>query len=247
MDGLVVESGVVLLLDDTPPDARGHYCEQSLAAGPASERAELRVTVPEPGEGIGIHGGSGRQPAKRGVVAVSDSVEARRIAAEDTDFSEPVITDAVVDRTDLRDLAVTVSRYCEVLSEGGYDITVCVDGLTDLLAANDSEYVFQFAHVLSQRLDAVDAVAHFHLDPTAHEEAVVRTFEDVFDGVFVEIEPDESTLDTADRTRATDAEVARLADDDASASTDADAEATPRTNAGAEATDDDIAEALEDS
>jgi len=243
MDGVddhLVEPGSVLLRDDTTDDALGHYCEQSLMAGTASDRAELLVTFPDQGDPIGFDGQhNSRQPAKRGVVAVSDSVEARRIAAEDPDFSEPVITDAVVDRADLRSLGVKISRYCQVLAEGGYDITVCVDGLTDLLAVNDPEDVFQFTHALTQRLDAVDAVAHFHVDPTAHDEKLLRTFEKVFEGVFVEIEPDESTLDTADRTRATDSEVARSAGG-------GETDSSVRDDSGSEATDDDIAEALDD-
>ncbi len=238
-DDLLVEPGSVLLLDDLPDSALGHYCEQSLTAWSASDRAELLVTFPESNDPIGFdEQRNSRQPAKRGIVAVSDSVEARRIAAEEPDLSEPVVTDAVVDRTDLRGLGVKISRYCEVLSEGGYDITVCIDGLTDLLAENDPEHVFQFVHVLVERLASVDAVTHFHVDPGAHEEEVVRTFESVFEGVFVEIEPDESTLDTSAKTRATDSEVAASAGDEETSS--------DRTDPNSEATDDDIAEALED-
>lgn len=238
-DDLLVEPGSVLLLDDLPDAALGHYCEQSLTAGSAGDRAELLVTFPDPEDPIGLdEQHNSRQPAKRGIVAVSDSVEARRIAAEDPNLSEPVVTDAVVDRTDLQGLGVKISRYCKVLGEGGYDITVCFDGLSDLLAENEPEHVFQFVNVLVERLSAVDAVAHFHLDPDGHGEELVRTFESVFEGVFVEIEPDASTLDTADRTRATDDEVAK--------STGAESTAAERSEPSSEATDDDIAEALRD-
>lgn len=238
-DDLLVEPGSVLLLDDLPDGALGHYCEQSLTAWSASDRAELLVTFPDATDRIGLdEQHNSRQPAKRGIVAVSDSVEARRIAAGKPDLSEPVVTDAVVDRTDLQGLGVKISRYCEVLSEGGYDITVCVDGLSDLLAANDPEHVFQFVHVLDKRLSSVDAVVHFHVDPDAHDEEVVGCFENAFEGVFVEIEPDESTLDTSGNTRATDSEVA--------ASAGADRTPSDRDEPDSEATDDDIAEALDD-
>jgi hypothetical protein len=238
-DELLVGAGAVLLLDDTPGDAPGHYCEQSLTAGDAADRAELLVTFPDPDDRIGLdERHNSRQPAKRGVIAVSDSVEARRIAAEDPDFSEPVVTDAVIDREDLQGLGVKIRRYCETLAEDGYDITVCVDGLSELLGANDPEHVFTFTHTLVQRLEAVGAVAHFHVDPDAQEETVVRTFEEMFEGVFVEFEPDESVVDTADRT-ASDSDVARSAGGSA--------EGSDRSDPTSEATDDDIAEALEDS
>jgi hypothetical protein len=238
-DDLLVEPGAVLLLDDTPGDALGHYCEQSLTAGGAADRAELLVTFPGPDDRIGLdERHNSRQPAKRGVIAVSDSVEARRIAAEDPDFSEPVVTDAVLDRGDLRGLGLKISRYCEALAKAGFDITVCVDGLSELLSANEPEHVFKFAHALAERLEALDAVAHFHLDPEPHDQRVVGTFEEMFAGVFVEFEPDESTVDTADRT-ATDADVAR--------STGGSAAESGRETPDSEATDDDIAEALEDS
>jgi hypothetical protein len=244
---LLVDAGVVLLLDDTADDAEGHYCEESLTAGEAGERAELVVSFPDDATRIGADPRqNNRQPAKRGLIAVSDAIEARRIAAEDPDFSDPVVTDAVVDRADLTGLGTKISRFCEVWGNEGYDITLCFDSLTDLLAANEPEQVFQFAHVLSKRLSAVDAVAHFHLDPGAHSARVVGTFEDLFAEQFVEIVPDEAALDLPDTSgTASDTEVAESAaaldgGDDGAAGQQSTGRST------GEASDEDIADALGD-
>jgi hypothetical protein len=244
---LLVDAGVVLLLDDTAEEAEGHYCEQSLTAGDAGERAELVVSFPADETRIGADPRqNNRQPAKRGLIAVSDAVEARRIAAEDPDFTDPVVTDAVVDRTDLSALGTKISRFCEVWENAGHDVTLCFDSLTDLLAANEPKQVFQFAHVLSKRLAAVDAVAHFHLDPDAHPEQVVGTFEDLFDEQFIEIVPDAAGLDLPDTSgTASDTEVA----ESAAALDGGDAASTEETETGGstgEASDEDIADALGD-
>ena len=138
-----------------------------------------------------------------------------------------------------------ILQYREVWRADGYRITFCLDSLSALLEANEPEAVFQFAHILSKRLEAVDAVAHFHVDPDADDEALVRTFEQIFDELFIEFEADESTVVGAGGSgRATDTDVARST---AHVAEDAEEPAGTAPHSSSEATDDDIADALGDS
>jgi hypothetical protein len=41
----------------------------------------------------------------------------------------------------------------------------------------------QFLHLLVQRLEKAEAVAHFHLDPSAHDEATIETITELVDTV----------------------------------------------------------------
>lgn len=238
----LVESGATLLLDDLPDDAEGHYCDESLSSGVAADRAELRVTFPDDvTERIGF-GDNGRQPAKRGIVVVGDVMEARRLATEEPDFSDPVAMDAVPDRSDLQSLGTTISRFAEVWAEGGYDITVCFDSLSDTLAACEPDAVFQFCHVLSKRLDAVGAVSHFHVDPDRHDDQLLATLQEVFEGVVTEFEADAAALDVRQTSRrSTDGDVARAA---GTVEDDEESGDRSRSESSEEATDDDIADAL---
>jgi hypothetical protein len=46
----------------------------------------------------------------------------------------------------------------------------------------DVETVFRFLHVLTGRLDGVNAVGLFTIDPTTHDEQTVNTLKQLFDG-----------------------------------------------------------------
>jgi len=97
----------------------------------------------------------------------------------------------VTDPTDLSAIGVAVSRFCKHWDETGGEITVCFDSLDALLRHSSPKEVFQFAHVLTNRLSSVDAYAHFHFDPTRHEDRVVSTFGTVFDAVVADDDTDE--------------------------------------------------------
>ncbi|SEQ86872.1 DUF7504 family protein [Natrinema salaciae] len=155
---------------------------------------------------------------------------------EDTepDFAEPVVADSVADPTDLSEIGVTISRFCKHWAESDEDVTVCFDSLDALLRHTSPKDVFQFTHVLTNRLSSVEAYAHFHFDPTRHEDRVVSTFGTIFDDVVAD-DTDDSLPE------ATDDEVAALLaewDDEPAFDLDPDAASN------SEATDEDIAQVL---
>lgn len=245
-DPLVDTGDVALLYDDLPEDADGHYCEQSLTVGPADDRAELLVRFADDDRSrVGMDDRhNNRQPAKRGVLVVGDTMEARTLVAEEPDFDDPVVMDAVLDPSDLQGIGTSISRFCEIWSNEGYHVSVCFDSLSDVLNAVDPEDAFRFVHVLSRRFEAVDATAHFHADPDAHDEGLLGPFEDPLDEVFVEFEADEAALEVSfDSRRASDAEVAESLGDD---STPDDDSGSTTADGNSEASDDDIADALGD-
>ena len=131
-----------------------------------------------------------------GDVLVADTAESAR------DFDERVVVDTVRDPTDLSGIGVAVSRFCKHWSDE--QLTVCFDSLDALLRSTPPKDVFQFAHVLTNRLSSVDAYAHFHFDPTRHDDRVVSTFGEIFDAVVAEEGSEESLPE------ATDEEVADL-------------------------------------
>ncbi|MFC4541075.1 hypothetical protein ACFO5R_03920 [Halosolutus amylolyticus] len=153
--------------------------------------------------------------------------------ADGPDFSRPIVTDSVADPTDLSEIGVAVSRFCKHWDDDGEDIAVCFDSLDALLRHTSPKKVFQFAHVLTKRLSSVDAYAHFHFDPTHHEDRIVSTFGTIFDAVVADETAEESLPE------ATDEEVADILsawDDEPAIETDP--------GSITEATDEDIADLL---
>lgn len=152
------------------------------------------------------------------------------------DFTGPVVTDSVTDPTDLSEIGVAVSRFCKHWADSDADITVCFDSLDALLRHAAPKDVFQFTHVLTNRLSSVDAYAHFHFDPTRHEDRVVSTFGTIFDEVVAD-DADDSLPE------ATDEEVAALLaewDEESAIALESEFDSDPVT----EATDEDIAQTL---
>ncbi len=115
----------------------------------------------------------------------------------------PIMTESIADPTDLAAIGVAVSRFCKHWDEEAA-LTVCFDSLDNLLRHTAPKTVFQFTHVLLNRLAGVDAYAHFHFDPTHHDDRVASTFGTIFDAVVT----DDTTRNSLPQ--ATDDEVAAL-------------------------------------
>jgi len=247
-DPLVGVGDVVLLYDDLPDDAEGHYCERALTVGPADERAELLVRFTDaaaPRIGMGDRH-NGRQPARRGVVLVGDGMEARTLARDGPDFEDPLVMDAVLDPANLQALWGSIGRFCSVWADEGRRITVCFDSLSDVLGAVDPEAAFRFVRVLAGRFEGTGATAHFHVDPDGHDEGVLEAFGDALDGVLVEFEADDRAVDVAmDSGRASDAEIPDSLGEGPDGG-GSDGGTAKSATGGSEASDEDIADALGD-
>ncbi|WP_435334581.1 DUF7504 family protein [Haloarchaeobius sp. TZWWS8] len=197
-----------LLLDETTDDEAGEHCDRLMTVCEAARRAELVVTfAKDVTDSLDLGAlSSGRQPAKRGVITVGETM--RTVTTGDPDFSEPIVETAITDPSDLQGLGRRISQFCQVWRGAGYELSVCFDSLTALLEANDPEIVFQFCHVLAGRLRSAGATAHFHLDPNAHGQRLQLTFEQIFDQTLHE-EIDIEQLVPTRRSRASDRDVAR--------------------------------------
>lgn len=220
-------------------------CTRCLNGGDPDRRAELSVTYPGESADDGGFGDHGRmQPAKKGLVSVGDSMRSTTAAGSTgPDFTGAVAQDAIADPTNLQRLGTSISEFCQRWDDADYDIFVCFDSLSALLEYTSPEVVFQFCHVLTTRLESVDATAHFHLDPGRHADETVATFQSIFDQV-VGQETQAATLDV-DYEEAGDDDIAALAEDwSEDASYSIVGEAYDRPDDVTEATDDDIEERL---
>ncbi|WP_323674391.1 hypothetical protein [Halorubellus sp. PRR65] len=225
----------VLLVDETLDDEDGEHCDDLMNVAAASDRAELFVTFPvDATDRVGFGSvGMGRQPHKRGIVVVGETVGAH---ADEPDYDDPLAEAHVADAGDLRAVGQSISRFCRAWNDRGHEIGVCIDGLGDLLDANDAEAVFEFLHVLTDRLETVGATTHVHVDPDRVPERTHLTFEQLFDEIVHEEVELDALIPTSSDT-ASDDDVARAVGDDGEARTH---------RSTSEASDDDITDALPD-
>lgn len=238
----------VLLLDSTDGRDGGDGTCGTLLADDVNRVGELRVVYGGRDEGIGPAPGTGRNPARHGLIAVGDEVRSAA-ASGGPDFSGAIAVDAVSDPGDLRRIGVSVSEFVERWDDLDR-IVLCFDSLTDLLDHAQPDAAFRFVHVLTNRLESVDAVAHFHLDPTAHDETVVNTFGSIFDAVErVESADGTGPVDAGPFEEATDQDILERVDelDDEESFVVVEPDGRPSASARDvdEASDEDIARALE--
>ncbi|MDS0279023.1 hypothetical protein NDI85_14580 [Halomicroarcula sp. S1AR25-4] len=126
------------------------------------------------------------------VVAVGDASTAADPSIADVDV------DTVSTPSDLTCLGITLSQELSAAD----DVVLCFDSLTALLQNVPVETVYEFLHAVVGQLDAADASAHVHLDPTAHDRQTVDTLAPLFDTV-VEVDDGERTVRTRQFSRET--------------------------------------------
>jgi hypothetical protein len=117
-------------------------------------------------------GGDGSRPRNATVLAVGESLGPVDV--------EGVTVQTVSSPSDLTGLGIEIG---ETLSAWDGELAVCFDSLTALLQYVDVETVYEFLHTITGQLYAADATAHFHIDPTAHDDQTVSSITSLFDAV----------------------------------------------------------------
>jgi hypothetical protein len=114
---------------------------------------------------------TGDQPRDGGVIFVSES------GATDVDG---VTVETISSPSDLTGLGIAIGEF---IGEAEGDPVVCVDSLTAMLQYVTVETAYEFLHTITGQLYAADASAHFHIDPTAHDDQTVDSIASLFDAV----------------------------------------------------------------
>jgi len=183
----------VLLLAPSMGEEGDEGCSRLLTVEPEESKDVLSITLTEsPDDRLAVwrRHASGR-PARTGFVNVGDPT--RSVSADSGGSIElpgrDMTIETVSSPADLTGIGIKVSSFLSEWAEDGNSIVVCFHSLTTLLQYIDLQEAFRFLHVLTGRLEAVDAVAHYHMDPDAHDEREVNTLKALFDAV-VEVDGD---------------------------------------------------------
>lgn len=189
-------SANVLLLTSTLNSADGEACIDLLTTTEPDRENVLSVTFTQSAEDrLSLwRSHVPNLPDQAGIVNVDMMT---RSAATDTSPSEtiprPIIVETVSDPSDLTGLGIAISKFLSSWEDSPNQTVVCFHSLTPLLHSTDLQRVFRFLHVLTRRLTSTDAVAHFHLDPHAHDAQTINTLSELFD-VIVEHDNDDYTV-----------------------------------------------------
>jgi len=85
---------------------------------------------------------------------------------------------------DLTGIGIGVSEQLRRFAESDVERTrVGFYSLSTLLMYAQLETAFRFLHVLTGRIDSIDGLGVFAIDPTTHEKSTVNTLKQLFDGM----------------------------------------------------------------
>lgn len=127
---------------------------------------------------------TGIQAERIGVISVGDRGRFSDVTEVNMELpSSPVEIMSVRDPRDLPRIGLTLNAHLAEFEDDPRPTVVCFHSVTALLQYVDQERAFRFIRILSAYLDSADAVAHYHMDPSAHPDQVVATFRPLFDAV----------------------------------------------------------------
>jgi hypothetical protein len=116
------------------------------------------------------------------VITARKGASSTTVTLDGTDERTEVITERVSDPSDLPRLGIAVSNAIEECDAAGRT-HICIDSLTAMLQYADRGRIFRFVQVLQDRISQSSAVAHYHLNPAAHDEQTVETLRQLFGAV----------------------------------------------------------------
>jgi len=162
-------NGATNVLLEEPPMGQGRETCTSLLLGGAPDPNVLFVTYTRQ-TGDCLAQLDDASYTNVGVVTVGDTVDS-------VDRSD-VVTESVSTASDLTGLGIQMGQF---LTEWDRQVFICFDSLTSMLQYVDFETAYEFLHAITGQIHAADARAHFHIDPSAHDEKQVAGIKSLFD------------------------------------------------------------------
>jgi hypothetical protein len=153
----------------------------------------LLVTVTQSAEDrlLTVYENSGHLPENIGIVAIDNNV-----SAQSTVQTVPI---GGVDRTvhmktatdpgDIKGIGIRISKQLSEWDDNDRPTMVCFHSLTSILQYISTKQLFQFIHLLQNRLRSYDAVVHYHIDPSVHDKMTLSQIKPLLDHV-IEVEND---------------------------------------------------------
>ncbi len=172
------DGGAVLVLGSTEGGITG-VCSRLLAPDGRGGGDVLRITYSDPWDALELDSSTDHAHEHVGLVAIGQA--AVRIGS--MPGRDRITVERIVEPADLTEVGITISELLSNWADNGNRTVACFDSITDLLGHVSIETAFEFLHVLTRRLDAFGATAHYHLAPAAHNDRTVERLKPLFDAI----------------------------------------------------------------
>ncbi|MXV62163.1 hypothetical protein GS429_08830 [Natronorubrum sp. JWXQ-INN-674] len=124
------------------------------------------------------------QPAERKVISLGEF--ARSAGTRTVTLPDSTEADLIGDEADLSTLGDRIHRSLTAWESNSNVSTICFQSVDSLIDHTDLEQTISFFHALLPRLEELDSIAHYHLDPLECEQSEVNVLLPLFDAVIYE-------------------------------------------------------------
>lgn len=111
----------------------------------------------------------------RGAVEAGDG-STSTVGPGGTEISRTTISEP----SDLTGIGIKMSKCLSAWEDDDVPTSICFDSVTTLLQFAGTRRAFRFLHVMTKRITSSDNLAHYHIDPGAHDAQTLATIESIF-------------------------------------------------------------------
>ncbi|MFC6757279.1 MULTISPECIES: DUF7504 family protein [Haloarcula] len=168
----------VIVMAPSLSDEKRTTCLDLQGAGPPGRLDVLHVTYSgTPSDLVAQwRDHHGELPGRMGIVVVGDQ-PGKQPSGENVPENVFVTT---ANPNDITGLGMRLNNYLNDHDDDS-QLVACMDSMTEMLQFAELQPVFKFLHMFAGQLRDADAVAHFHLDPGAHDDQTVSRLKPLFD------------------------------------------------------------------
>lgn len=180
----------ILLLGSSDGSAENDACIDLLTITDLPDENILSVTLTQsPDQRLTIWNQyvHNSQPSQAGIISAGETARStshKKVSSTTSETCDiPLSVETILNPADLAALGLSINDYLSEWSANGNQTVICFHSLTALLQNADLDEVFRFLTLVTQRVRAYEAVAHYHIDPQAQSDEALFTLETLFDEV----------------------------------------------------------------
>lgn len=184
----VRESSNILLLAPSPHPSDLNICTDILAIRPTETFNiwSLGITLSADDRIAHWHDRVGRTPSEFKVVTTGDPrIHPAADHGPDGEETDPLDPEVVTlsDPGNLTKIGVELTNSLDAWRRNDHKTMVCIHSITALMQYVEVKSVFKFLHEVKNAIDRSNGVAHYHMDPYAHDEETIGKVKQIFDTV----------------------------------------------------------------
>lgn len=127
---------------------------------------------------------AGTPPANMGIITLGNGTQgATTETTVPPTHQNQVTIKTVSNAADLTQIGIGLTEFLSTWETNRNQIVVCFHSVTTLLQYVGLKRAFRFLHVFTGHTKSAGAVAHYHMDRTAHDEREFNTIKNLFDTV----------------------------------------------------------------